>query len=358
MPKSDKKYILFLPQTGNLGASSRARVYEYVSILKEQGIEFSLKNAVSNKFYLKFINNPSTINKVKWFIKRFLSRISCLYNIRKYSSVFIQKETIPYFFPISELLIISIARKTIFDFDDAIFIYPKSPNLLMKIFRDPYNVQRILKRVNQVIVGNRYLYDYAIKYNKNVTIIPTGINTSRLIPGKVNKNSKICIGWIGSKRTSKYLLGLRDVFQRLAHRFDYVLKIVGGDKLAIDNVNVIYKDWSLESEVADIQSFDIGIMPLTEDLWTKGKGGYKLLQYMAAGIPAVATPIGINCEIIEHGYNGFLAKDLNEWFENLAELIEKPKMRKKMGARARETVTSKFSIEKNAIKLIKVLTRC
>ncbi|MCP4748677.1 MAG: glycosyltransferase family 4 protein [Desulfobacteraceae bacterium] len=348
--------VLFLAKTENLGASSRCRVYEYLPFINDnKKIDATIMPAVENDFFKLFNNNPTTLYKVKWFVSIFIKRIYSISKIKQYDCVFIQKETIPYFFPLSEILITLFAKKTIFDFDDAIFIYPKSPNLLMKIFRDKKNIERILKRVDHIVLSNQYLADYSKKFNRNITIIPTSIDTNRLIPCHKPNTTRLCIGWIGSVSTVKYISILFDVFKKLAMKYDFDLKIIGGGNIGIDGVNVECIEWTLKSELTDLQSMDIGVMPLIDDEWTRGKGAYKLLQYMAVGIPSISSKVGFACEFIEDGKNGFIANRDKDWYNKLSLLIENEALRRTIGIEGRKTIEDKFSIQKNAEKLVDVL---
>ncbi|MCK4816159.1 glycosyltransferase family 4 protein, partial [bacterium] len=169
-------------------------------------------------------------------------------------------------------------------------------------------------------------------------------------------NDKVVIGWIGSSSTTPYLSILFPVFRRLCrtHPNAYI-KLIGATPINIPDVRVKQVDWDLETEVEELQEFDIGIMPLPDNEWTRGKGGYKLLQYMAVGIPCVASPVGINKELIRDGENGFLATTEEEWYEKLSLLIENPEIRKRMGLRERDFVVKNYSFEVAAPKLISVL---
>jgi glycosyltransferase involved in cell wall biosynthesis len=206
-----------------------------------------------------------------------------------------------------------------------------------------------------VIVPNVFLKEYASRFNKCVYIIPTPIDTGRF---KITERSsdKLTIGWIGSFTTAPYLKTVFNVMRRLSEKYDFILKIFGaGEIINIPGVRVENYDWNLEKEVEYFQSIDIGIYPLTDTLWARGKAGFKAIQYMAVGIPVVASSIGMNKEIIQDGVSGFLVSSDQEWFDRISRLIEDSALRKKMGFAGREAVEEKYSVKINAPKYIKII---
>jgi glycosyltransferase involved in cell wall biosynthesis len=171
-----------------------------------------------------------------------------------------------------------------------------------------------------------------------------------------DNDGTVTLGWIGSSSTIFYLERIRGVLDRVFERHTNTrLKIVADRFLDCDLMPVVKKNWDYGDEIADLRSFDIGLMPLTDDPWARGKCGFKLLQYMAVGVPGVASPVGVNTEIIEHGRNGFLAESEKEWTECLARLIEDPALRRRMGEEARRTVIERYSQDVNAPRLWAVL---
>jgi glycosyltransferase involved in cell wall biosynthesis len=212
-----------------------------------------------------------------------------------------------------------------------------------------------------VVVGNRFLRDQALRYvdPNRVTLIPTAIDINSYPKKKtVSQKERTILGWIGTRSTLKYLRDLDDVLGRLAKRFSEIsLKIVCDEFYDSSTIPVIKKRWSLEEENDDLVSFDIGLMPLRDDLWSRGKCGLKIIQYQCVGLPVVCTPVGINRDIIRDGYNGFWATTPREWLEKLSALIEKEDLRSEMGAHGMRTVENEFSLDVTSEKLLAVFRR-
>jgi len=248
-------------------------------------------------------------------------------------------------------------QNMIFDFDDAIFLPPRHKQWMYK-WGGTHKIAKIIEFSKHVIVGNEYLKEYALKYNRKVTLIPTAVDTARYsIKLSGSRKKEIVIGWIGMPSNLSYLKQLEKVFGILSRKYDIILKIISTGKIEFKNVKIVVKEWKYEEENSDLQSLDIGVMPLIKDEWSKGKCGTKILQYMAARVPPVASPVGANKEIIQNGINGFLVDSEEEWIEKLSLLIKDSKLRYEIGANGRKTVEDFYSLKINAPKLTAVLKR-
>jgi len=318
---------------------------------------------VSDYVYARFAPYKGIIAKFVFFGIGSLSRILACFIIWRYNSIFIQRLVLPHVYPFPEMLICMVARllgkSLIFDFDDAIFATsPHRKKTLAEKFTDPNRVARVIAKCDTIIAGNAYLADYALSYNNNVVIIPTSIDLDRYpVKRIINKKpgEPYVIGWIGMPGSLPYLNILKPVFQELAFRYEILVRIIGGQNYNCPGARVEHLPWSLQDEVSQILTFDIGVMPLTENEEARGKCGLKLLQYMAAGIPAVASPVSANKEIVTDGVNGYLADSLEDWMERLSILIRSTQLRQVMGSHGRETVAGRFSIQANLPSLIDVL---
>ncbi len=242
-----------------------------------------------------------------------------------------------------------LSKKVIFDFDDALWLpYPKETRKETKIPRLMRQLHSLLASSDLVITGNSYLQAYAAKYNSNTVVIPTVVDLERYVPlARRNDSSRVTIGWVGSDSTLPYLTLLEDVFTQLANRYSgrVQLKVICNEPFKHAVLPVVNIAWRLQSEVEDLQDIDIGIMPLANTEWEMGKCGFKLLQYMSLGIPAVASPIGVNQEIIEQGINGFLASSSQDWLDHLSLLIEKAELRHQIGMAGRERIAERYSLQ-------------
>jgi glycosyltransferase involved in cell wall biosynthesis len=217
----------------------------------------------------------------------------------------------------------------------------------------------MVKGSDAVTVGNQFLKNEVLRVDpgKKIFIIPTCIDTD-LYPQKkkISNRQEIILGWIGTKGNLRYLQKLEPVFETLKQRFPQIrLEIVSNDFYDSSCLPTIKKPWKLEDENEDLTSFDIGLMPLNDDLWSKGKCGLKIIQYLSVGIPVVCTPVGINSDIIKDGENGFWATNPHEWIDRLSTLIENPDLRYQMGLKGIETVEREYSLTVTSEKFFQVL---
>jgi len=349
--------VIFLTQTSELGPSSRYRVYQYLNFLKREGIHCKVSPAISSEHFAEVYFARTLINKLPYFGLAVLKRLANLFTVRESDIVFLQKEVVPQAYPFIEELIKKLNKKLVFDFDDAIFLVPPKRRSLLYNFRYKNSIPRILTISDYVIAGNEYLKWYASRFNRNVEVVPTSINTETYLVKKKENKDRINIGWIGSKTTLFYLDQLKNVFTTLGKKYDICLNVIGIGDYIVNGVETVTRPWRLDTEVSDLQCLDIGVAPLVNDEWALGKCGCKVLQYMGVGIPAVASPVGINREIINDGVNGFLADSEEQWIEKLSRLIENEALREKLGSMGRKTVEDRYSVKVNAPKLLEILNR-
>ncbi len=274
-----------------------------------------------------------------------------------YNGVVIQKTLYPVGSLFPEKLLFLLAKNVIFDFDDTVYLHPPHIHRLISRLKRPKKVNFLLKHSKQVLAGNPYLAEYAKRFNSNVAVVPTVINLERYkIPKQpVSSNNALSIGWIGSRDTIFYLKNLSEILIKVSKKYKIILKVIGIEDFTLEGVTVKSKKWFYETEIMEIKSFDIGICPLPDDDWTRGKCGLKVLQYMAAGIPTVCSPVGVHKEIIQNGINGFLAGSEQDWIEKLSTLIENDQLRECMGKSGRETVEKRYALRNMSPKLLKYL---
>lgn len=313
--------------------SCRYRVLQYLPYLKKQGVETSLH------FYQR-----TWIDKLKFY-----------HTLGNYDLLYIHRKLFP---PPEFWYIRKKANKIIFDFDDAL-MYRSSGSKNPHSFSRRLKFAYMMKRVDFVIAGNQFLKSEVLCYHPHVEVIPTSIDLSLYnLKGDRNRDGPIIIGWLGSSSTLRYLKALIPVFEDLYKAFPNIrLKIVSDDFFDLPNMPVIKKRWSLEEEVEDLKSFDIGIMPLTDDLWSQGKCGLKILQYYSVGLPVVCSPVGVNKDIVKSGENGFWALNMEEWKCNLGKLIQDEVLRRTFGKKGRAAVEESYSLEVNAPRLLEILRK-
>jgi len=256
--------------------------------------------------------------------------------------------------PIEHRWLQRAAPRYVFDFDDAI-MFRDSAHRRFASWQRRRRFGRMVAGARRVIAGNRYLADWASPYTERVTVIPTAIDLAAY-PAQAPRRRDAVIGWIGTRINLMYLRTVLPALTNLMRtRPDTTLKIVADDFLDAPGIRVTKKRWSLDDEVGDVMSFQVGIMPLPDDPWTRGKCAVKILQYFAAAVPVVCSPVGTNLEVVEHGRTGYFAATEEEWVTHLDELLGNEERRKQFGAAGRETVRQTYSIEANLDALINVL---
>jgi len=252
-----------------------------------------------------------------------------------------------------------MGKPIIFDFEDAIYLPSPNKENIFRWLRFPKKFYLNIGLSRHVLVCNNYLKKKLHSYNPDITVIPTCIDTDKF-KLKTNKtsNDNLSIGWIGSHTTSSCLKQITPVLQKLAKKYKFTLKIVGGgNEIEIPGIKVINEKWSIEKDVENFQSLDIGVYPLPDNEWAMAKTPFKTIQYMSVGVPTVASGVGGNREIIQDGINGFLASNEEEWIEKLSLLIEKPELRQKLGMAGRKTVEEMYSLKINAPRFLEVLLK-
>lgn len=214
-------------------------------------------------------------------------------------------------------------------------------------------ISTICKWSFRVSCGNAYLCDFARRFNQSVILNPTTIDTlTRHTPepasNRIVRSDNVVVGWTGSHSTLKYFEQLEPVLQTLENRFPGVSFVVIANRApSVKLKRLHFIQWRESTEIEDLKSMDIGLMPLPDDPWSQGKCGFKILQYMSLEIPSVSSPVGVNTSIVTHGYNGFLANSEHEWIELLEKLIIDPALRREVGARGRDTVVTRYSVTSN-----------
>ena len=347
--------ILFLvPYPLGESPSQRFRFEQYFDLLKKGGDEISVSTFWSNRAWHILYQHGLGFEKFFWLLAGFIKRTGDLFKALLYDLIFIHRECAPIGPPLFEFIITKILRKKIiYDFDDAIWLPNTSAeNSLAAWIKFHGKVKHICGWSYRVSCGNEWLANYARKFNAHVVINPTTIDTETLhnpalFPSRKAKN-KIIIGWTGTHSTMVYLNAIIPALQIIEQKYSVAYRIISNKNPNLPLTNVEFISWKKETEIQDLFSFDIGLMPLTDDAWAKGKCGFKALQYMALEIPCVASPIGVNELIIESGKNGFLCSTQDEWIASLEKLIEDKSLRKNLGEAGRQTVVERFSVSSNS----------
>jgi glycosyltransferase involved in cell wall biosynthesis len=338
------KKTIFFTKYSRKGASSRLRTFQFLDFVGDSN-DYDIQYLLGDEYLANRYQGNKT--SILYVFTRYLKRLAfIIFNIRRYDSIYIEKELFPYMPSIVESF---LKGKYVVDYDDAIFhLYDMNRNFLIR-FLFSNKVKKIMRNSSLVIAGNEYLKKYAQHAGaKNIVCRPTVVSIEKYS----NFNTHISceepiVGWIGTPLTQKYLEELIPALDRLAMKIKFKLHIIGGNtgEFEAKNFEIVYIPWSEETEVEELNKVDVGIMPIPNFSFEKGKCGYKLVQYMALGRPVVGSPVGVNTQIIEDGKNGYIANSPGEWEFKLEELLTNKNLQTQMGSNGRDMFLKKFSLE-------------
>lgn len=350
--------ILFLTRYPLEGASSRYRVYQYLPHLEALGAEVTVSSFMDAAMYRLSFSPGRPVRKILQTLRATGRRLKVLAGWRRYDVIYMQRELFPFGPPVVERWLKRRGARLVFDLDDALFIgKPSRYNPLATWLRSPGKTYEIFALCDLVMAGNDHLRDTARKYAARAETLEVAEDTDRITmhPPATNDDG-VVIGWLGSKTTVKYLRLIEPALREVCARYPFVrIAVMGGGEFDLPGLPVEQLDWSLEGELAALAAFDIGVMPLPLEDWSKGKSGGKARTYMAAGLPAVCAKIGYNTELIDDGETGFLALNHDDWVEKLSALIEAPELRQRIGEAARAEVMARFPLRGQAQAMLKLL---
>jgi glycosyltransferase involved in cell wall biosynthesis len=343
------KIVFVVPYPIQNSPSQRFRFEQYLEALQLEGHSYEIHSFLMASNWRLFASPGKVIRKVIAVTSGFLRRCGLMFRIHGFDRVFIHREAAPLGPPLFEWIIARVLKKKIiYDFDDAIWITDrKDESRLAKALRWRSKVGIICGMSHRISCGNAFLATYAREFNTNVVVNPTTIDTSATRDLSVSSNGTITIGWTGSHSTLKYLEVLGPVIRRMVSLHNISFCVIADVDPRFDWPGISYKPWSPQTELQDLLTFDIGLMPLPDNEWSRGKCGFKALQYMALGIPAVVSPVGVNKDIIEDGRTGLFASTEAEWASSLERLISDEKFRHTVGEAGRRTVEERYSVRSN-----------
>ncbi len=350
----NNKHILFVvPYPHNEAPSQRFRFEQYFQALKNNSITYNIAPFLSIKTWRILYQEGNNFSKSWYVFVSFLKRVTLLFKLSGYDYIFIHREATPFGPPFFEWSVKSIWRKKIiYDFDDAIWLDdPNETGKIKHLVKWKRKVKSICRWSHKISCGNSYLANYAFQFNENVIVNPTTIDTINLHNLKRVKNNslqdKITIGWTGTHSTLHYLQDIIPVIKVLEQKFNFQFLVISNTAPNFDLKSLKFIKWNKLTEIEDLNQIDIGIMPLTDDKWSKGKCGFKALQYMALAKPVVASPVGVNVEIIDEGETGFLVNSLKDWEISLSKLISSVKERERMGEKGLQKIQKYYTVSSN-----------
>ena len=350
--------ILFLHKYGRKSASFRCRLEQYLPYFHAAGYCYKIESLLDDAYLTKrFLTNQRSLLS---YVKPLLYRLSLLWRVRQFDLVIIYIDFLPYCPALFERYLKWLKIPYIFDYDDAVFhYYDLNTNYLVKLFlANKFNT--VLSCATHVIGGSEYLVNYAQQFNKKVSYLPTVLQAQRYNKVKkfTHKPQPFIIGWIGSPSTTVYLELIVPALDYISQYYDVQLVLIGAKFIKFpDTISAFIKPWSEQQEIAELLCFDVGIMPLANDKWSQGKCGFKLIQYMACGLPVIASAVGENNKIVRHGVNGFLASNIFEWQQALECLINDMALCQAMGRQGRGLFEKYYNLSVTAPKLMAIINQ-
>jgi glycosyltransferase involved in cell wall biosynthesis len=346
--------VLLMSRYARQGASTRLRFLQYLPHLEAAGITVEL-SPLLNDAYLQSLYTGEG-RSAKRIIAAYARRLARLFSVGSYSLVWIEKELFPRLPATFERILRLVGVRYVADYDDAVFHdydLHQSPFVRMFLSR---KVDRVMAGATLVVAGNDYLAARAKAAGaERVELLPTVVDLERYTTRRADNGVGFIVGWIGTPMTFCYLSQIGGALQTLSARGSTRVVAVGANAATLNGVDLQTVPWTESQEVAEMQKFDVGIMPLPDGPWERGKCGYKLIQYMACGKPIVASPVGVNSQIVRHGINGFLAQTQSEWIEALQTLRDDPELRMRMGHAGRQLVEGSYCTSVASPRLIRML---
>jgi hypothetical protein len=348
--------ILALTKYTDMAASTRQRFTQYVPFLAEHGIEVEVVPLLPDSYFAALnVGKQRAIDAPVGYLKR----LAALLTRRDYDLLWVQYELFPYFPGWIERLAAWPGRPVVCDYDDAIFhMYDGHSKAAVRRLLGR-KLEPLLSRAAAVVCGNRYLQDYAGRFCPNTIIVPTVVDADIYVPARpAVQPAAPLVGWIGSSSTWVDVEPLVPSILEALAPFGARFRAVGAGTAATARPGLELGEWSRATEVGEVQRLDIGIMPLIDRPFQNGKCGYKLIQYMACGLPVIASPVGVNSEIVSHGENGFLASTVEEWTEALQRLVSDAELRRRMGEAGRRRVEERYSLQVQQPRLLALFRSC
>ena len=346
--------VTYFSKSSPIGPSSRYRLYQFLPHFQDAGIECRVDPLFGATYFSILQVRSSVLQtclKIPYVMARFFKRLGTLLTLGRRDVIVIEGQLFPYAPPLIERVLAWLRYRLVFEMDDAIYLTRGHQRKMPVLFR----------MASGVIVGNNRLAAYAAQFTSRVKVVPTVVDTARFLPQPVEGAARrtqgddpITLVWIGLACNLKHLNVLAPALRRLQERYRVKLRVVCSEPPVLPGVDIEFRSWEWQREVEDLQHATIGVMPLEDTEWARGKCGLKLLQYLAVGLPAVASPVGVNSEILVNGENGFLASTEHEWYERLDSLCRDPQLRTRMGQAGRRTVETRYSLAVWGPRLVEV----
>jgi len=338
--------------------AQRFRFEQYIDFLEANNFKITFSNILSEEDDHFLYQKGKYLKKALIAKKAREIRNQDAKRMNKFDIIFIHREALLTASTYFEKEFAKSSAKVVFDFDDAIWLPNfSSGNKALQLLKNPSKTEAIISSADMVFAGNDYLANYASAFCENVKVIPTTIDTTHHKREKQNTSNRVCIGWTGTETTRNYLEMIKPIFQKLTSKYGdkIYFKVICDQPWSAEGIELKNEKWDKEKEIEQLEEIDIGVMPLTDDQWSRGKCGFKGLQYMAMESATIMSPVGVNKQIINHGENGYLASTDEDWFEQLSSLIENKELRLQIGKAGRDTVIKKYSVSSTKDLYLKYL---
>jgi glycosyltransferase involved in cell wall biosynthesis len=355
MKDSPIRVLALVHSIPDTSPGQRFRLEQWEPKLRELGVEVTFTAFEDAELHALLYRPGHWLEKMRLISNAFGRRARLMKTLGSYDAVYVLREASLLGPPVFERWVHRAGIPMVFDFDDAVFVPYRSPsNGWLSLLKFSGKTRTACQLASHVMAGNPYLAEYASSVNPNVTMIPTTIDTAKYRIEPRAASEVPVIGWTGSYSTVQHLDTLRGALQRLAREERFLLRVIGTPRYELGGVEVEAMPWRANTEIEDLRAIDIGIMPLPDDAWSRGKCGLKALQYMALGVPTVCSPVGVNVDIIADGENGSLAGSDEEWVHKLTLLLRSAPLRQRLGMAGRRTVETRYSADVYAPKVCEV----
>jgi glycosyltransferase involved in cell wall biosynthesis len=346
--------LALVPYPTGRAPGQRYRIEQWAPLLRTQGVEVIFSPFLSGSGMDVLYTPGAAAAKVRAMLRGYAMRLGEALGSVRADVIFVYREAALLAPPWIEWLL-ALRRPIVFDFDDAIYLSDTSrANAWSRSLKPTGKAAALCRLARHVTVGNSVLAGFARRHAREVTVVPSTIDTDvyRLRPG--GRNPVPVVGWTGSPTTARYLSTLAPALKRLRRRREFELRAIGA-KVEMDGLDVHCVPWRAETEPDDLRVLDVGLMPLEDDEWSRGKCGMKALQYMAVGVPPIVSPVGVNATLVRDGVNGFHARTDDEWIDRIVCLLDDEALRRRLGDEGRRTVEEAYSARAHAPRVADIL---
>lgn len=345
-----------VPYPAGITPSQRYRIEQWQPILSREKIEVELWPFLQEEELRLLYSQRRWGAKARMISRATARRFAAVKHLERFDVVMVHRAACLAGPAMVERLI-SRRKPLVFDFDDAVYLLDTTAqNRIFGWLKFPGKTASLCRMSRHVVTGNDHLGDYARRYTRNVTVIPSSIDTDRYAPRPTSRrNERVVVGWTGSATSQSHLEAFAPILRRIVQRHRVEVRVVSANPPKLSGLPVTWKRWTAAREVEDLAEFDVGIMCLPDGEWARGKSAFKALQCMGMGVPVVCSAVGPSLKLIRHGENGFLAASADDWDESLGRLVADPALRNRLGMAGRQTVEAHFSMSRSATVLARVL---